>query len=490
MAIPGVTNDRLKPELPAKPPESRRTKIIVTVGPASESEQRIENLLRAGADAVRLNMAHATHDWTSRMVGAIRAAARRAGKDIPIIMDIKGPEIRTGALAKPVDLQAGQLLDFTVAPGVAAQAGIPLVEVNYPGLLRDLGVGARVLVDNGLIRLVVLEKDSQRLRCRVEMPGMLGSKRHINLPGVRVDMPALTKKDHEDTLLAFQLGIDYLALSFVREAADIEQLRRLVDDHGVSVRIIAKIEDRSAINNLESIVRACDVLMVARGDLGIECPCEDLPVLQRQAIALCRLHGRPVIIATHLLESMITQPLPTRAEISDVATAVYGKVDCIMLSGETAMGSFPVECVEMLARVARRIELAAGPSREATTLVATDRMKVLRSAVALADEMPGSKLLTFSRQGTMPLGLAALRPCWAPILAVTSSAELGRRLGLVHGVEPVFVPRESEPQTRVADAIQVLREQGRVVSGDRLIVATEIAGPDGLVESIQLRIIA
>lgn len=449
----------------------------------------MERLFRAGADAVRLNMAHATHEWTTLMVRRIRALARRVGKEVPIIMDIKGPEIRTGARTRPLSLKAGASVDFTADPSVPREGEVPLVTVNYAGLLRDLAVGAPVLVDNGLIRLVVVEKRRKRLRCQVELPGKLGSRRHINLPGVRVQMPALTEKDRQDVRLACQLGIDYLALSFVREASDIEQLRRLVHGHGASARIIAKVEDRSAVENLAAIVRASDVLMVARGDLGIECPCEDLPILQRQAVAVCRHHGRPVIIATHLLESMITQPLPTRAEISDVATAVYEQVDCIMLSGETAMGSYPVECVQMLARVARRIEAVVGSVQE-PTLVVTDRMKILRSAVALADEMPGSKLLTFSRQGTMPLGLAALRPRRSQILAVTASPELGRRLGLVRGVEPVCVTAEPELQTRVTDAIRILRERGCVVPGDRLIVATEIAEPEGLVESIQLRIVA
>lgn len=466
----------------------RRTKIIFTVGPACESEAMMERLLDAGADAVRLNMAHASHEWTELMVRRIRAVTRRLGRDIPVIMDIKGPEIRTGDLRVPIELKAGDRLDLAVTPGVETEDGITVVQVNYPGLLRDRAVGEAVLVDNGLIRLVVAGKDGQRLRCRVELPGLLGSRRHINLPGVRVDLPSLTEKDRRDALLGFRLGVDYLALSFVRESGDIEELRRFVQQHGAATRIIAKIEDRSAIDNLDSIIRACDILMVARGDLGIECPCEDLPVLQRQAISACRRHGRPVIIATHLLESMITQPLPTRAEVSDVATAVYEQADCIMLSGETALGRYPVECVQMLARVARRIETTVEPSHEAT-IVASDRMKVLRSAVVLAAEMPGSKLLTFSQHGTMPLGLATLRPQRAPIFAVTSSPELGRRLGLVRGVVPVPVPRDQNPLTRVAEAIRLLREMDQLVRGDRVIVATEIDGPDGLAESIQLRIV-
>ena len=270
----------------------RRTKIIVTLGPATESEAMLEKLFRAGAGIVRLNMAHAKHDWTRLVIRRVRAVSARIGRDVAIMMDIKGPEIRTGDLTVPIELKAGEIFDFTVKPGAsnpAIEGGeeIRSVDVNYPNLVNDIKVGDSVLVDNGLLRLEVLATDEARIRCRVIIPGELKSKRHINLPGVKVNLPSFTEKDRADTTVGLEEGIDFIALSFVREAKDIAVLRAFLSEKKSRCRIIAKIEDQSAIDNLDSIVTACDALMVARGDLGIECPFEELPVIQRRAVRAC-----------------------------------------------------------------------------------------------------------------------------------------------------------------------------------------------------------
>ena len=267
-----------------------------------------------------------------------------------------------------------------------------------------------MLVDNGLIRLEVLEKRDAHIRCRVLTAGQLTSRRHINLPGVNVNLPSFTEKDRADTLVGLEEGLDYVALSFVRSAADIENLREFLRSRNSSARIVAKIEDQSAITNLEEIVRACDGLMVARGDLGIECPFEELPIIQRRAVRACLDHGRTVIIATHMLESMIHQPIPTRAEITDVANAVDERADCVMLSGETTVGRHPVECVQVLDKIARRIEEEEPDDVLDPVSLGGDKVKLLHSAVVLANELPGSLLLTFTRQGFMAQGLAAMRP--------------------------------------------------------------------------------
>jgi pyruvate kinase len=308
-------------------PSFRRTKIIFTLGPATESDEMLEKMFRAGADIVRLNMAHAKHDWTRDVIRRIRAVSKRLDREVAIMMDIKGPEIRTGDLAMPIELKVGEIFDFTVRPGMSPERGggteeIRSVNVNYQDLVNDIKVGDTVLVDNGLLRLEVLEKNEKRIRCRVLIPGELKSRRHINLPGVKVNLPSFTEKDRGDATVGLEEGIDFLALSFVREAKDIELLRGFLTEKKSKVRIIAKIEDQTAITNLDDIVRACDALMVARGDLGIECPFEELPVIQRRAVSACLAQGRAVIVATHMLESMISQPLPTRAEITDVANAV------------------------------------------------------------------------------------------------------------------------------------------------------------------------
>ena len=470
----------------------RRTKIIVTLGPATESEAMLEKLFRAGAGIVRLNMAHAKHDWTRMVIRRVRAVSARIGRDVAIMMDIKGPEIRTGDLTVPIELKAGEIFDFTVKPrtssaGIEGGEEIRSVDVNYQNLANDIKVGDSILVDNGLLRLEVLAKDEARIRCRVIIPGELKSKRHINLPGVKVNLPSFTEKDRADTTVGLEEGIDFIALSFVREAKDIAVLRAFLSEKKSRCRIIAKIEDQSAIDNLDSIVTACDALMVARGDLGIECPFEELPVIQRRAVRACLAQGRPVIVATHMLESMISQPVPTRAEITDVANAVFELADCVMLSGETTIGKYPLECVQMLDKIARRIEKEESGESRPPAVFTGERMKVLHSAVVLANELPRSKLLTFTRHGFMAQGLAMLRPVHSPIIAFTPSPEVFRQLRLLRGVAPVLMPLASEPDITIENAIALLRREGRIVPGDKLIVATDIVSQDRLVDSVQLR---
>ena len=467
----------------------RRTKIIFTLGPATESEVMLEKMLRAGADVVRLNMAHAKHDWTRDVIRRIRTVSARVGREVAIMMDIKGPEIRTGDLAAPIELKAGEIFDFTVKPGAEREGGeeIRSVDVNYQNLVNDISVGSIVLVDNGLLRLEVLAKSDAHIRCRVLIAGQLSSRRHINLPGVKVNLPAFTEKDRADTLVGRAEGVDFIALSFVREAKDVLQLREFLAAQKSTARIIAKIEDQSAITHLDEIVAACDALMVARGDLGIECPFEDLPVIQRRAVRACLAQGRPVIVATHMLESMITQPVPTRAEITDVANAVYEIADCVMLSGETTVGKYPVECVQMLDKISRRIESEDDLDEREPAVFTGERMKVLHSAVVLANEIPHSKILTFTRHGFMANGLAALRPVHAPILTITPSIGLLRQLRLLRAVEPYLMDLANEPDATIENALALLRRAGRIEPGDKLIIATDILSLDRLVDSVQLR---
>ena len=474
------------------PDSFRRTKIIITLGPASESEEMLEKLIRAGADVIRLNMAHASHEWTRKAIRRIRLVSQRCNREVAIMMDIKGPEIRTGDVTVPIELKVGEIFDFTVKPAMSAERGagdeeIRSVDVNYKDLVNDIKVGDEVLVDNGLLRLEVLAKDAARIRCRVVIAGELKSRRHINLPGVKVNLPPFTEKDRADSIVGLEEGIDYLALSFVRTAADIEVLRTFLAERKSKVRIIAKIEDQTAITNLDQIVTACDGLMVARGDLGIECPFEELPIIQRRAVRACLAQGRPVIVATHMLESMISQPVPTRAEITDVANAVFESADCVMLSGETTTGKYPLECVQMLDIIARRIELEETPQNSFPAVFTAERMKELHSAVVLANELPRSKLLTFTRHGFMAQGLALLRPARSSILAFTPSLDVFRHLRLLRAVEPYLMPLASDPNETIEHAITLLRREGRLAVGDKLVVATDIVAMDRLVDSVQLR---
>jgi pyruvate kinase len=471
------------------PASLRRTKIIATLGPATESEAMLVQLITSGVDVVRLNMAHAKHDWTRMIIRRIRAASQLAGREVAIMMDIKGPEIRTGDLDVPIELRPGEIFDFTVKPG--AERGhaeeVRSVDVNYRDLVNDISVGDTVLVDSGLIRLEVLSKDQAHIRCRVLTPGSLTSRRHINLPGVKVNLPAFTQKDRADTLVGIEEGVDFIALSFVREANDVEMLRRFLKERGSRARIVAKIEDQSAIDNLDDIIRATDVLMVARGDLGIEVPLRELPVIQRRAVRTCLAIGRPVIIATHMLESMISQPMPSRAEITDVANAVYEQADCVMLSGETTVGKYPMECVAVLDSIARRIEEEQAVDIPEPAVFLPERMKVFRAAVVLANEFPRSLIVVFTRHGTNAAGLAAHRPPRAPILAVTDSPETLRHLRIVRSVDPFLLTPFGDPEDTIERATALLLAQGRIQPGDKLVIVSDIQAKDRRIDSIQLR---
>jgi len=299
----------------------RRTKIICTLGPATQKTDVLRQLIQRGADVLRLNMSHATHEWAREIVPRIRRLAQTAGRPVAILLDTQGPAIRTGDLKTNLHLKPSDILEFTVR-GAKSKEQFS-VDVNYAGFVKDVSVGDKVLVDNGLLKVVVLDKGKDRVRTRVLTPAMLGSRRHINLPRVHVNLPPLTKKDIADVGLGAELGVDFVALSFVREKGDIEQLRQLLSRKKSKAQIVAKIEDQLAVRSIDKMIESADVIMIARGDLGIECPMEELPIIQRRIAKKCIRLGKPVIVATQLLESMITNRLPTRAEVTDVANAVF-----------------------------------------------------------------------------------------------------------------------------------------------------------------------
>ena len=329
-------------------------------------------------------MAHGTGEWAASLIQRIREVSNKLGRHVAVMMDVKGPEIRTGPLAEPIDLKAGDILELHT---VTATDGVRSVFVNYPGLPTDVKVGATILLDSGLMRLVVVELDPTHVRCRVLTPGKLGSRRHINLPGVDVGLPSLTEKDEKDVRAGVAAGIDFVALSFVRKSQDVVVLRRLLDRLGSKARIISKIEDQGGLRNLQSIVKASDAVMVARGDLGIEIDYHTLPIVQTRIVDLCLTEGRPVIIATQLLESMISAPMPTRAEISDISTAVRERADAVMLSGETTTGLYPLQCVEVMTNIVKSIEPTEKRRFNEVLELVEPKAKMLRAAAVLAQEL-------------------------------------------------------------------------------------------------------
>src|SRR5437660_1570156 len=428
----------------------RKTKIICTLGPATEKTQALRQLLQQGADLFRLNMSHATHEWVREIVPRIRRLAEAASRPIAVLLDTQGPAIRTGDLETDLYLKPGDILEFTVRGAKSKEQYS--VDVNYPGFVNDIAVGDKILVDNGLIKLTVLEKGKDRVRTRVLTPAVLGSRRHINLPQVHVNLPPLTKKDIADVALGTELGVDFVAMSFVREKSDIEQLRQLLSRKKSKAQIVAKIEDQLAVRSIDKMIESADVIMVARGDLGIECPMEELPIIQRRIAKHCIRHGKPVVVATQLLESMVKNPLPTRAEITDVANAVFEQADAIMLSGETTVGRYPVECVQVLNRVAERIERSGGAGYAEAAILEDARQKMVASAVVLANSLRQAKMIVFTRHGTMARNVSNLRPEHAPIFAFTPSEEVRRQLTLLWGVWPVQLEFPEDPHATIEAA--------------------------------------
>ena len=450
----------------------RKTKIISTLGPATDNEEMIRLLISKGVNVIRINMSHATHEQVRITIPLIRQIAQEQSIQVGILLDTQGPAIRTGDLPTKLNLKEGDEFVFTVLGAQCEE--VYTVNVNYDGLVDDLQIGDEVIVDNGVLRMEVLEKADNRIRCRVMTAGVMGSRRHINLPGVRVNLPALTPKDIQDVELGCELDVDYVALSFCREAADITQLRELCHQNGKSPRIIAKIEDQEAVRNLHDIIRTADVVMVARGDLGIECLLEDLPIIQRKIVKACIQNFKPVIVATHMLESMIENPYPTRAEITDVANAAYEQVDAVMLSGETSVGKYPISCVEVLDRITRRTERSGGAEYLRTFDKETDLERYVSSAVVLADQIRAAAIILFTKTGYIASLTAAFRPRWSPIYAFTESEEVSRKMTLNRGVFSFVLPFEDDPEANIQKAERMLLESYHyLIPGSSVVVVTE-----------------
>ncbi len=464
----------------------RQTKIIVTLGPATDSREMLSKLILAGVDCMRLNMAHATHQWVRDTVALIRECSQEVGRHVVVMMDVKGPEIRTGSVSESVDLEAGSHFEFHIESATAT-GDMPAVSVNYPDLSDGLEIGGLVLVDSGLIRMQVVEKDQERVRCKVLTPGQLGSKRHLNLPGVTVKLPALTDKDEDDLRAGIEAGIDLVALSFVRQATDVNTLRTFLDGLGAAVRIIAKIEDQAGVRNREEIIREADGIMVARGDLGIEIDFHRLPLVQTQLVDACQAEGKPVIIATHLLETMISSPMPTRAEISDVSNAIREQADAVMLSGETTTGAYPLEAVGVLKQIIASIEPSVDGALNTKIQLKEPKAKMLRSAAVLAQDLGNSGIVVFTRSGFLAYVLGALRPRGVPIYAFTDIPAIFRQLLLPWGVEPFLMDFSEDPEHTILDAMDCLTKKDWCHSGDWLVVITNALANDEIIDTMQLR---
>lgn len=451
------------------------TKIVCTLGPSSSSVDILVELIRAGMGVARLNFSHGTHDEHGEVLTRVREAARRTGENVGVLQDLQGPKIRIGELRVPaIDLRVADNLVITTDPIVG---GPGRVSTTYSGLTSDVKPGESILLDDGKIRLRVVSVKGSDVLCTVEVGGPLSAHKGINLPGVAVSAPSLTEKDLRDLEFGLANDFDYIALSFVRSGDDVRRLRAAVNSGsavGSRPALIAKIEKPQAIANIDEIIGEADGIMVARGDLGVELPPEDVPILQKMIIGRCNSAGKPVIVATQMLESMIASPTPTRAEASDVANAVVDGGDAVMLSGETSVGKYPIEAVRIMDRIIRKVESEhlTRPRLQVDSRTAVlDRHDALgRAACVLAEQMRAAAIVTVTNSGQTARVIARYRPNLT-VVAITDSAKTLRTLSLVWGVRGLLVENLGEDSDRVLATIQErLVSSGFVRRGEYVVL--------------------
>ena len=449
---------------------NRKTKIVATIGPASNTRPLLERLVEAGMNVARLNFSHGSYEDHVEVIRTIRSISRTMSRPIGILLVLQGPKIRVGKLenGEPVRLKRNQSFAITNRDMAGTAA---MVSTTYRALVTDVRKGDTILLDDGLIRLQVEKTRSRTVECRVINGGWLKEKKGINLPGVNVSAPSLTEKDKRDVNFGIKNGVDYFALSFVRTADDLRQIKAILNKQGAAIPVIAKIEKPEAVENLDAILAVADGIMVARGDLGVELPPEQVPTIQKRIIHATTSCNKPVITATQMLETMSTNPIPTRAEASDVANAIIDGTDAVMLSGETASGRFPVKSVRMMARIAREAESSPFMrynipyERDPADLVTH---AVAQSAVNILHEIAGRCVVAFSVSGKTSKQISKQRPA-EPVYAFTSSTETYNRLSLLWGITPMYIPDIDNAQRLIASSENLLTEK-KLLARDDLIV--------------------
>lgn len=449
----------------------RHSKILATVGPAVETEPSLEKLLTAGVDAFRLNFSHGTHEWHEAVYRRIRRIAQGSERSVAVLQDLQGPKIRLGSLqGNSVELLTGSSLSLTTCPIEGTAERIP---TSYEDLPQELSTGDRILIDEGRIRLIVEDVRGTEIHCRVDVGGSVSSRKGIHLPGVKTSIPSLTEKDRADAAFGLTLGVDFLALSFVRRAEDVEHLRHWLKEKGGTTPIISKIETAEALEHLEDIVAVSDGVMVARGDLGVETSLEMIPYYQKRIIQLANQQGKLVITATQMLESMISNASPTRAEITDIANSILDGTDVMMLSGETAVGEFPIQTVQRMAAVAETTEKTLFPFNRSSFCDRPEGSKTQASAMArlvaqAALEFQPKAIVVFTRTGSTAGLIAAERP-QSLIHAFTTEESTYRRLALLWGVIPGKVTEFNSTSQLVREMTRMLLENGTLTKEDLVL---------------------
>ena len=465
----------------------RKTKIVCTLGPATDREGVLREMMKAGMNVARFNFSHGTHPEHQARLEVLKALREELNLPVAAMLDTKGPEIRLKSFANgSVTLTTGQEFTLTTEDVIGDETRCAITYAELPG---DVKEGDTILLDDGLVRLTVLETDASNIRCRVENDGTMKNNKGVNVPNVRLSMPYMSQRDRDDILFGVEQGFDYIAASFVRTAADVREIRQLLDKHHSNIRIIAKIENQEGVSNLADILAVADGIMVARGDMGVEIDFTEIPIIQKDMIAKCVACGKPVITATQMLDSMIENPRPTRAEITDVANAIYDGTSAIMLSGETAAGKYPVEAVRTMDAIALRTEANIEcdmPVRKAKQTKLSITAATAHAACTTAMDIGADAILSVSQRGVTAQMVSRFRPS-TTVVALLLDPQVQRQMALYWGVEPITMPFASSTDELVDFAVQAAEKAGIVKQGDLVVVTAGVpVGVSGTTNMIRV----
>ncbi len=454
----------------------RKTKIICTIGPASDSDEILSKIIEAGMNASRHNFSHGDHAEHATRINKVKELAKKYNREIAVLLDTKGPEIRTGKFEpSKVELTAGT--DFTIYPGGDVVGDTTKCSVTYTGLAKDVKAGDTILIDDGLVGLEVKSVEEGKVNCVVKNTGMVGTHKGVNVPGVAIKLPAMTEKDESDLKFGCEIGVNMVAASFIRKAEDVIAIRKILEENGGShIDIYSKIENQEGVDYIDEIIAVSDGIMVARGDLGVEIPIEKVPAVQKMIIDKCNTACKPVITATQMLDSMIRNPRPTRAEVSDVANAIFDGTDAIMLSGESANGSWPVESVETMAKIAKETEtqlsyeLAVSSAKRHIPAIGG---VISRAACNAAYELKASAIISSTQSGATAKRISQCRPDCA-IIAVTPDEKVAKKLALSWGVYPIVAERVNSTDEMMEKSVDIAKTTKYVKSGDTVVIAAGV----------------
>ena len=454
----------------------RKTNIVGTIGPASQSEEMLTKLMQAGLNVTRINFSHGGYEENSEKISTIKKVREKLNLPIALMLDTKGPEIRTGKLEsgdEKVTIKEGDTFTFINDEIIGNETK---ASISYKNLYQDVKPGAKILVDDGALEFEVVEVVGKDVVCKALNTARLGSRKTVNVPGLKLNLPALSQKDIDDITNGVKAGFDCIAASFVRRASDVQEIRDLLDKNGgQKVHIISKIESQEGIDNFEEILALSDGIMVARGDMGVEIPMEQVPVVQKHFIKRCNAVGKPVITATQMLESMTSSPRPTRAEVSDVANAVYDRTSCIMLSGECAMGKYPVQCVETMVKISNNIQNSVNYWKRFSKKDFTDCKEDIEANVAYttcvtARNIEADAIVAYTHTGDSARKIAGMGPA-CPIIAITDDVKTYHQLSLAWNVYPVLVEGEANADKTIEAGIKKMQDAGIFENGDTLVIA-------------------